>query len=112
MPQTRQDSVRRLAKSVDLRLVIGAHNSSNSNRLREVGRQRGVPAYLIEDEGDLNPAWFSDDSRVGITAGASAPEEMVQKVLKRLCTYYPCTIREMAGELEIMPFAKRPSLGP
>ena len=109
--QTRQDSVRRLAKSVDLLLVIGAHNSSNSNRLREVGRQRGVPAYLIEDEGDLNPAWFSDDSRVGITAGASAPEEMVQKVLKRLCTYYPCTIREMAGELKIMPFAKGPSLG-
>lgn len=110
--QTRQDSVRRLAKSVDLLLVIGAHNSSNSNRLREVGRQRGVPAYLIEDVDDLNPAWFSDNSRVGITAGASAPEEMVQKVLKRLCTYYPCTVREMAGEMEIMPFAKGMSPGP
>ena len=110
--QARQDSVRRLATFIDLLLVIGAHNSSNSNRLREAGRQRGVPAYLIEDEDDLNPAWFSDTSRVGITAGASAPEETVQKVLKRLCTYYPCTIREMAGEMEIMPWAKGMSLGP
>lgn len=109
--QTRQNSVRRLAKSIDLLLVVGARNSSNSNRLREVGERSGVLAYLIEDAEDLNPAWFSVNARVGITAGASAPEEMVQKVLDRLRTYYPCTVREMASEPEPMHFSSTPSLG-
>ena len=102
--QTRQNSVRQLAKSIDLLLVVGARNSSNSNRLREVGEQGGLVAYLIEDEEDLDPAWFSEDSRVGVTAGASAPEAMVQRVLGRLTTYYPCRVTEMAGEPESMPF--------
>lgn len=109
--QTRQNSVRRLAKSIDLLLVVGARNSSNSNRLREVGERSGVFAYLIEDADDLNPAWFSINTRVGITAGASAPEEMVQKVLERLRTYYPCTVKEMASEPEPMHFSSTPSLG-
>jgi 4-hydroxy-3-methylbut-2-enyl diphosphate reductase len=109
--QTRQNSVQRLAKSIDLLLVVGARNSSNSNRLREVGEQSGVLAYLIEDVDDLHPAWFSENTRVGITAGASAPEEMVQKVLERLRTYYPCTVREMASEPEPLHFISPPSLG-
>ncbi|MFB3924506.1 MAG: 4-hydroxy-3-methylbut-2-enyl diphosphate reductase [Syntrophales bacterium] len=95
--QARQRSVQIMSGSIDLLLVIGAHNSSNSNRLREIGEQCGVPAYLIEDAGDLNPQWFSADARVGVTAGASAPEEMVQKVVEKLQTYYPCTVSEMAG---------------
>jgi 4-hydroxy-3-methylbut-2-enyl diphosphate reductase len=110
--QTRQNSVRRLARSIDLLLVVGARNSSNSNRLREVGQQSGVPAFLIEDADDLNPAWFSQNTRVGITAGASAPEEMVQRVLERLLAYYPCTVTEMASDPEPMHFASSPSLGP
>ncbi len=110
--QTRQNSVRRLAKSIDLLLVVGARNSSNSNRLREVGEQSGVLAYLIEDAENLHPAWFSEHTRVGITAGASAPEEMVQKVLERLRAYYPCTVREMASEPEPMHLGPSPSLAP
>jgi 4-hydroxy-3-methylbut-2-en-1-yl diphosphate reductase len=109
--QIRQNSIRRLAESIDLLLVVGARNSSNSNRLREVGEKSGILSYLVEGPDDLNPAWFSEDARVGITAGASAPQEMVQRVLEWLCTYYPCTVTEMAGEAESMPFDSLKSLG-
>jgi len=102
--QSRQNSIRRLANSIDLLLVVGDRKSSNSNRLREVGEQNGVLSYLIEGPEDLNPAWFSENTRVGITAGASAPQEMVERVLERLCTYYPCTVTEMTGETESIPF--------
>ena len=109
--QTQQNSVRRLAKSIDVLLVVGARNSSNSNRLREVGEQSGVLAYLIEDADDLNLDWFSEKTMVGMTAGASAPEETVQKILERLRTYYPCTIREMTSEPEPTQFGSSRSLG-
>jgi 4-hydroxy-3-methylbut-2-enyl diphosphate reductase len=102
--QSRQNTVRRLAKYIDLLLVVGARNSSNSNRLREVGEQSGLPAYLIEDIDDLNSAWFSEKTRVGITAGTSAPEAMVQKVLERLRTYGVSTVSEMECEPEGMHF--------
>lgn len=103
--QNRQNCVRRLAKDIDLLLVVGARNSSNSNRLREVGEENGVISYLIEDAGDLNPAWFSKNPKVGITAGASTPEELVQNVLERLSTYCPCDVTEMVGEPEPIQFA-------
>ena len=102
--QSRQNTVRRLAKDIDLLLVVGARNSSNSNRLREVGEQSGLPAYLIEDIDHLNSAWFSKKTRVGITAGTSAPEAMVQKVLERLRTYGVSTVNEMKCEPEGMHF--------
>jgi len=102
--QSRQNTVRQIAKDVDLLLVVGARNSSNSNRLREVGEQSGLRAYLIEDTDDLNSAWFSEKTRVGITAGTSAPETMVQKVLERLRTYGVSTVGEMEGEPESMHF--------
>jgi len=102
--QSRQNCVRRLAKAIDLLLVVGARNSSNSNRLREVGEENGVRAYLIEDADDLAPAWFSENTRVGITAGASAPEELVQNALERLATYYPCTVQEMVSQPEPIHF--------
>jgi 4-hydroxy-3-methylbut-2-enyl diphosphate reductase len=108
--QSRQNTVRQLAKDIDLLLVVGARNSSNSNRLREVGEQSGLPAYLIEDTDDLNPAWFSKKTRVGITAGTSAPEAMVQKVLERLCTYGASTVSEMEGEPESIHFRLPDSL--
>ena len=110
--QSRQNAVRHLAKDVDLLLVVGARNSSNSNRLREVGEQNGLPAYLIEDVGDLNPGWFSERTRVGITAGTSAPEAMVQKVLKRLDAYGVSAVNEMEGEPEKMIFRLPESLFP
>ena len=110
--QSRQNAVRQLAKDVDLFLVAGARNSSNSNRLREVGEHSGLPAYLIEDINDLNPAWFLEKTRVGITAGTSAPEAMVQKVLKRLQAYGVSTVNEMEGEPERMIFRLPDSLFP
>jgi 4-hydroxy-3-methylbut-2-en-1-yl diphosphate reductase len=82
--QNRQNAVRELLQSIDLLLVVGAHNSSNSNRLREVGAQSGVASYLIEDANDIQIEWFSGSPRVGITAGASAPEILVTGVLARL----------------------------
>ncbi len=110
--QSRQNAVRQLAKHLDLLLVVGARNSSNSNRLREVGEQSGLPAYLIEDESDLNSAWFSEKTRVGITAGTSAPEAMVQKVLSRLQAYGVSGVNEMEGEPERMIFRLPDSLFP
>jgi 4-hydroxy-3-methylbut-2-enyl diphosphate reductase len=108
--QSRQNTVRQLAKDIDLLLVVGARNSSNSNRLREVGEQSGLRAYLIEDIDDLNPTWFLEKPRVGITAGTSAPEAMVQKVLERLRTYGVITVSEMEGEPESMVFRLPDSL--
>jgi len=108
--QSRQNAVRQLAKDIDILLVVGARNSSNSNRLREVGEQSGLQAYLIEDIDDLNSAWFSEKSRVGITAGTSAPEAMVQKVLDRLRAYGVSTVTEMEGEPESTHFRLPDSL--
>jgi len=82
--QNRQGAVRELAKHVDVVLVIGAHNSSNSSRLRERAEEVGVPAYLIEDASQLDPAWIKDKSVVGITAGASAPEDLIEGLIERI----------------------------
>lgn len=102
--QNRQNAVRDLAKQVDLLLVVGARNSSNSNRLREVGVQCGVPAYLIENEHDLDPAWLKVVSRVGVTAGASAPEVLVQRVIEKLRQFNFTTITEQSGLREHTAF--------
>ena len=102
--QSRQNAVRRLAKEIDLLLVAGSRNSSNSNRLREVGEQNGLASYLIEDADDLNPAWFSEKTRVGVTAGTSAPEVMVQEVVGRLRGYGATTVTEMEGVSETIHF--------
>jgi len=110
--QSRQNAVRQLAKDIDLLLVVGARNSSSSNRLQEVGEQSGLAAYLIEDIDDLDSAWFSEKTRVGITAGTSAPEAMVQKVLKRLQAYGVSLVNEMEGEPEKMIFRLPDSLFP
>jgi len=110
--QSRQNAVRQLAKNIDLLLVVGARNSSNSNRLREVGEQNGLPAHLIEDTDDLDPAWFSEKTRVGVTAGTSAPEAMVQKVLEKLHAYGVSRVNEMEGEPEKMHFRLPDSLFP
>jgi 4-hydroxy-3-methylbut-2-en-1-yl diphosphate reductase len=82
--QNRQEAVEQVAQTVELLLVVGSANSSNSNRLVEVAQRCGVPARLIEDENDLRPEWFEAVSRVGLTAGASAPEVLVQQVSERL----------------------------
>jgi 4-hydroxy-3-methylbut-2-enyl diphosphate reductase len=79
--QNRQNAVKQLARCVDLVLVIGSRNSSNSNRLVEVTRELGVPAHLIDDESDIDPAWLAGVETVGITSGASAPESLVRRVV-------------------------------
>lgn len=79
--QNRQDAVRSLCKIVDILLVIGAKNSSNSNRLRDLGEESGLPSYLINDAKDLNFDWFKNIKNIGLTAGASAPEILVQEVI-------------------------------
>jgi 4-hydroxy-3-methylbut-2-en-1-yl diphosphate reductase len=82
--QNRQAAVRELAKEVNVILVVGAKNSSNSNRLREIGEEMGVPSYLIDDARALDPKWLMDAKSIGVTAGASAPEELVQELIARL----------------------------
>lgn len=82
--QNRQTAVRKLAKEVDVLLVVGAQNSSNSNRLREIGAELNVPSYLIDDAHALDSAWLEGADTVGITAGASAPEALVQELIARL----------------------------
>src|SRR5205085_9887539 len=94
--QNRQSAARELAKVVDVILVVGAQNSSNSNRLREIGEELGKPSYLIADARALDPSWLNGARAVGVTAGASAPEELVDELVQRL--------RQLAAvELSVLP---------
>ena len=103
--QNRQDAVRSLARDCDLVLVVGSPNSSNSNRLRELAERDGVPAYLIDGADEIDPAWLAGHDRIGVTAGASAPDVLVQGVLARLRALGGGEARELAGEPENMVFA-------
>ena len=102
--QNRQAAVRELAKHVEVVLVIGARNSSNSNRLQERAEESGVAAYLIEDASHLNPDWVRGKRAVGITAGASAPEDLVQDLLSRLRAIEPIEISVLPGIEENVHF--------
>ncbi len=102
--QNRQTAVRELAKHVDVVLVIGAHNSSNSNRLRERSEEVGVPSYLIEDASHLKVEWVQGKKRVGITAGASAPEDLVQELIERLRQIEPVEVSILDGVKENVHF--------
>jgi len=108
--QNRQQAVRQLAAIVDLLLVVGARNSSNSNRLREIGSQMGIPSYLIDDAEGLDPSWLEGIRTVGLTAGASAPEELVDEVIKRLGDLGATTFEELAGVEERVKFKLPPQL--
>ena len=102
--QNRQNAVRQLALFCDLILVIGAANSSNSNRLREVGENMGVSSYLIPDAGAIQPDWLRDAKTVGVTAGASAPEHLVQQVVDELAKSFETSVEEMDGVKETTSF--------
>ena len=102
--QNRQSAVRELAKVADVILVVGAKNSSNSNRLREIGAEEGVPSYLIADGSELDAAWVRDADTVGITAGASAPEELVDDVLEALGRLGPIEVSVLPGIEENVEF--------
>ena len=102
--QNRQTSVRELAKLADVILVVGAANSSNSNRLREIGIEEGLPSYLINDGSELKPEWVKGKKVVGLTAGASAPEELVKHVIEALERIEPVTVETMDGKKEHIEF--------
>ena len=102
--QNRQSAVRDLSKRVDVILVVGAANSSNSNRLREIGTEVGVASYLIADGSELNPEWLKDARAVGVTAGASAPEVLVDDVIEALRRIGPVTVSALPGREENIEF--------
>jgi 4-hydroxy-3-methylbut-2-en-1-yl diphosphate reductase len=108
--QNRQSAVRELCKQVDVLLVVGASNSSNSNRLSEIGADSGIPSYLIADGSELKPEWVKDAKVVGITAGASAPETLVENVIDALAALGPVDISTMAGRIEDIEFKLPPAL--
>lgn len=106
----RQRAVRKLTERVDLVIVVGAHNSSNSNRLQEVAADHGVPARLIEEADDLDPIWLEGVESVGVTAGASTPERLVQGVCERLRELGAGSVRELPGLAETIRFRLPESL--
>lgn len=106
----RQNAVRQLVAEVDLLLVVGARNSSNSNRLREVAEQCGIPAYLIQNAAEIDSQWFNGIKHVGVTAGASAPEILVEQVLTMLKGSGITTVSEMDGTRETTTFRLPKSL--
>jgi 4-hydroxy-3-methylbut-2-enyl diphosphate reductase len=103
--QNRQDAVRELAADCDLVLVVGSVNSSNSNRLRELAEKQGAAAYLVDGSDNIDPAWLEGKRSIGVTAGASAPEVLVQGVVARLQSLGGNAVRELHGEPENMVFA-------
>jgi 4-hydroxy-3-methylbut-2-enyl diphosphate reductase len=102
--QNRQQAVRSLSPSMDLLLVVGSRNSSNSNRLSELGQQLGVRSRLIEDASELDPAWLDGVRDVGLTAGASAPESLVEGVVERLRSLGAQSVTEAPGQRETISF--------
>jgi len=103
--QNRQDAVRRLGQQCDVVLVVGSPNSSNSNRLRELAEKQGVEAHLIDGADDIQRDWISGKTRIGVTAGASAPEGLVQGVVARLREWGASEAHELTGEPENVTFA-------
>jgi 4-hydroxy-3-methylbut-2-enyl diphosphate reductase len=103
--QNRQDAVKKLLEDCDVLIVVGSPTSSNSNRLREIADKRGVPGYLVDGPDDLKREWFQGKSAVGVTAGASAPEILVQQVIARLQVWGGELAREVEGRPENVIFA-------
>lgn len=110
--QNRQDAVKFMAPQVDLVLVVGSPNSSNSNRLREVATLRGVEAYLVDNAAAIDPAWIAGRKRIGVTAGASAPEVLVKEVIERVRALGARTVRTLEGAEENVVFPLPRSLQP
>ncbi len=102
--QNRQDAVKALARECDVVLVVGSPNSSNSNRLREVAANQGIPAYMVDNATQLDPEWVAGKATVGVTAGASAPEVLVKQVVDKLMTLGATGVRELEGATERVTF--------
>ncbi len=102
--QSRQDAVRKISKHIDILFVVGSPNSSNSNRLRETGIAKGLPAYLVDNADAIDMSWLNGMKRLGITAGASAPEILVQNVIDRMARHFAIKVSTMTGREESMKF--------
>ncbi len=102
--QNRQDAVKFMAPQCDLVIVVGSPNSSNSNRLREVAHKLGVPSYMVDEPAQIDPAWLVGKRRVGVTAGASAPEALAQAVIERLRKLGAAKVRTLEGVAENVSF--------
>ena len=109
--QNRQDAVKVLSPAVDVVIVVGSPTSSNSNRLRELAERLGRPAYMVDDADALQAAWFEGITRVGLTAGASAPDILVQQVIKRLRELGAVSLRKLDGVVETVHFPLPKGLG-
>ncbi len=103
--QNRQDAVRKMAQDVDLLIVVGSKNSSNSNRLRELALKSDTQAYLVDNADDVERDWFDGVSKVAVTAGASAPEVLVQQVVEAIAKLAPSVVTEVEGRKEDTVFA-------
>jgi 4-hydroxy-3-methylbut-2-enyl diphosphate reductase len=103
--QNRQDAVKALAPQCDVVIVVGSPTSSNSNRLREVAEHLGVPAYMVDNAGEIKPEWVAGKTRVGVTAGASAPEVLVREVIERLAQLGIGSVANLDGAEEKVSFA-------
>ena len=102
--QNRQDAVKSLSSQCDLVIVVGSPNSSNSNRLREVARNQGVESYMVDNADELKPEWLAGKQRIGVTAGASAPEVLVKEVIAKLQALGAAEVHELAGIVENVVF--------
>lgn len=103
--QNRQSAVRDLARVSDVLIVVGARNSSNSSRLREIGEELGVPSYLVDDGDGVDPSWIAGAKAVGVTAGASAPDELVDSVIAALARVRPVEVTQLDGIVETVSFS-------
>jgi len=109
--QNRQDAVKLLAPQVEVVVVVGSPTSSNSNRLRELAERLGTPAYMVDGAQDLKTEWFEGRSRVGLTAGASAPDVLVQEVIAQLRALGVTSVRKLDGVVETTRFPLPLGLG-
>ena len=102
--QNRQDAIKIMSPQVDIVIVVGSPTSSNSNRLRELAEKLGTPAYMVDNADELQPPWFEGKTRVGLTAGASAPDVLVQQVIDRIRALGAVSVRKMDGIEETVKF--------
>ena len=102
--QNRQDAVKMMSSAVDLVIVVGSPTSSNSNRLKDVAAKYGTPSFMVDSAEELKPEWFENRNRIGVTAGASAPEVLVQEVLKKIKALGPISVRQLQGIEETVKF--------
>ena len=102
--QNRQDAIKQILPSVDILFVVGSKNSSNSNRLKELGEKKGIPSILIDNMSDFNPAWLDDKKNIAITAGASAPEVLIKQLTKLIQSHSNAIINEIDGPKENIVF--------